>query len=356
MNEQKDYLLEAQNVENEIAKAREEGDLTRAGYLENERNYNLEKAHMMDSELDSLYKNIGLKQNQLGKITEEINKESRVYDELIKQEMKIAGINGKTSESVKLIDAKIKKLTEERSILEKNYRNGQVTTEEYQKQNQKLSDQIGKLNESKGRIVDIQGEQNEVTGEINKQIESGGKLNTILDRDHVKDVKIDDNGGANKLQKEAEKPATKKTKVTDNGDANKIHKDAEKQANKKVKLSLANTLKSLLPASLSIPVNLIGKLTGKFATGTRNAPGGLSLVGEEGPELVHLPRGAKVVPNGDTMSLLQKWNIPTASAPKAKAASGGASGAVAMPTGNTTVVFNIDGKRSLMRLFLQLNS
>lgn len=34
-----------------------------------------------------------------------------------------------------------------------------------------------------------------------------------------------------------------------------------------------------------------------FARGTDYAPGGLAQVGEEGPELVHLPRGSKVIPN-----------------------------------------------------------
>ena len=34
-----------------------------------------------------------------------------------------------------------------------------------------------------------------------------------------------------------------------------------------------------------------------FASGTNYAPGGLAVVGERGPELVNLPRGAKVIPN-----------------------------------------------------------
>jgi tape measure domain-containing protein len=34
-----------------------------------------------------------------------------------------------------------------------------------------------------------------------------------------------------------------------------------------------------------------------FANGTNYAPGGLSLVGERGPELVRIPRGAQVIPN-----------------------------------------------------------
>lgn len=35
----------------------------------------------------------------------------------------------------------------------------------------------------------------------------------------------------------------------------------------------------------------------KFANGTNSAPGGLSIVGEKGPELVNLPRGSQVIPN-----------------------------------------------------------
>jgi phage-related tail protein len=34
-----------------------------------------------------------------------------------------------------------------------------------------------------------------------------------------------------------------------------------------------------------------------FASGTNNAPGGLAVVGEKGPELVNLPRGSQVIPN-----------------------------------------------------------
>ncbi|MFK4507220.1 hypothetical protein [Bradyrhizobium daqingense] len=34
-----------------------------------------------------------------------------------------------------------------------------------------------------------------------------------------------------------------------------------------------------------------------FASGTNSAPGGLAVVGEEGPELVNLPRGSQVIPN-----------------------------------------------------------
>jgi tape measure domain-containing protein len=45
-----------------------------------------------------------------------------------------------------------------------------------------------------------------------------------------------------------------------------------------------------------------------YAKGTNNAPGGLSLVGEFGPELVNLPKGSQVTPNSKTMSMLNQMN------------------------------------------------
>lgn len=41
-----------------------------------------------------------------------------------------------------------------------------------------------------------------------------------------------------------------------------------------------------------------------FAMGTPFAPGGLALVGEQGPELVNLPRGSRVTPNNQTRKML----------------------------------------------------
>lgn len=45
---------------------------------------------------------------------------------------------------------------------------------------------------------------------------------------------------------------------------------------------------------------LLGK--NQYAEGTNFAPGGMALVGERGPELVYLPRGAQVIPNHQLMS------------------------------------------------------
>jgi phage-related tail protein len=43
-----------------------------------------------------------------------------------------------------------------------------------------------------------------------------------------------------------------------------------------------------------------------FASGTDFAPGGLSLVGEHGPELVNLPRGSQVIPNQPSQQLMNR--------------------------------------------------
>lgn len=49
-------------------------------------------------------------------------------------------------------------------------------------------------------------------------------------------------------------------------------------------------------AAGGVAAALFNSLIPKFASGTNYAPGGLSLVGERGPELVNLPKGSQVIP------------------------------------------------------------
>ncbi|OYX76298.1 MAG: hypothetical protein B7Y82_13905 [Sphingomonadales bacterium 32-65-25] len=55
---------------------------------------------------------------------------------------------------------------------------------------------------------------------------------------------------------------------------------------------------------------IIGSLFGipGFANGTNYAPGGLAMVGERGRELVQLPRGSRVIPNGMTEAMMGGGN------------------------------------------------
>lgn len=46
-----------------------------------------------------------------------------------------------------------------------------------------------------------------------------------------------------------------------------------------------------------------------YATGTQFAPGGWSVVGEKGPEIVRLPRGSEVYPNGVTPRIESGGNV-----------------------------------------------
>jgi len=54
-----------------------------------------------------------------------------------------------------------------------------------------------------------------------------------------------------------------------------------------------------LIAAAAMPVAVMGLFNAipEFATGTSFAPGGMALVGERGPEMVNLPKGASVTPN-----------------------------------------------------------
>ena len=65
--------------------------------------------------------------------------------------------------------------------------------------------------------------------------------------------------------------------------------------------AIAGTLFNKLISSIGIPAH---------AKGTRDAPGGLSLVGERGPELIQLPRHSRVFPAHETNSMLKNAETP----------------------------------------------
>jgi phage-related tail protein len=52
---------------------------------------------------------------------------------------------------------------------------------------------------------------------------------------------------------------------------------------------------------------MIGAIQG-WASGTNYAPGGLSVVGERGPEIMNIPRGAQIIPN-DILRQLSEMNF-----------------------------------------------
>jgi hypothetical protein len=70
----------------------------------------------------------------------------------------------------------------------------------------------------------------------------------------------------------------------------------------------------LQPIAQGISGGLVGSgFTPAFAGGTDFAPGGVALVGEDGPELVNLPRGSQVIPNsamGGSSTVVNVINAP----------------------------------------------
>lgn len=72
-----------------------------------------------------------------------------------------------------------------------------------------------------------------------------------------------------------------------------IKRNAEVQASGVYSQAYKNTWQATTDKS----VNSMTKPFSLFAKGTDYAPGGMAIVGEEGPELINLPRGSKVTPN-----------------------------------------------------------
>ncbi len=73
-----------------------------------------------------------------------------------------------------------------------------------------------------------------------------------------------------------------------------------------------------MPSISSVATSIGGQLGGTyvplpgFAGGTNFAPGGLAIVGEQGPELVNLRRGSQVIPNGELRNMgKQQVHNPT---------------------------------------------
>lgn len=67
---------------------------------------------------------------------------------------------------------------------------------------------------------------------------------------------------------------------------------------------------NFMGGTVGAPALKLGFQTGipGFAVGTNYAPGGLAWVGEKGPELINLPRGSKVFPTGQSMSMAANQN------------------------------------------------
>ena len=220
--------------------------------IEREKNILAEQQNNLNVALDteSTYgKQLNKRFEHLDTIAKEIKQSEEARYKYEEIILAQAGITAEKGRGLAKIDEEIQKLNHEKALLGDMLATGKINTAEYNEQNSKLNTQIGKLQDAQGELKYI----NQLAGQ------------TIY-----KDIKIQSNPSIEEFNRGLRQPITRYVNVITSGNP--------------------------VPA---------------YATGTRYAPGGLSLVGEEGPELMYVPRGARVIPNNDSESLLSKWNIPT---------------------------------------------
>lgn len=201
-------------------------------------------------------KQIDQRQEMLGKNRQELaqlDEATFKYEEIILAQ---AGITAEKGRGGEQLNEELKKLDTQKVKLSDLLKAGKIGTAEYQEQNGKIDTQIGKLKTAKSELQLI----NDVAGK------------TVF-----KDINLQENPRNfwDTLDDNLRRPITKTVSIRYN--------------------------------------NMNGPQEPGFAVGTRNAPGGMAWVGEEGPELMYVPSTSKIIPNNDSMALLNKWNIPTES-------------------------------------------
>lgn len=221
-----------------------------------------DKKLMLESQLTSQDKQIENLDGQIGKkkaSLDETNKELSAYDELAQDyaamvlyEQGIVAEKGKANEALQQQQSEIDAA---KAKLRQLWEQGKINKSSYDEQNASIQSQQGKIDVARQKLEE---------------------MNKVAGRTIYKDLYIN------------EQPK---------GFASYLNTELGRQINKNVVLKYNN---------MNGPQQV-----GGFATGTRYAPGGLSWVGEEGPELMYVPNGARVIPANDSEAILNKWNVPT---------------------------------------------
>lgn len=268
--------LAVKQAERNLDDARTSGDQARVTIAENELLLEQGKLNGLNTEVSTRADIVGQKQEAVNKAQEEITKTQELYNKLIDLQLAQAGINTKGDEGIKQLDQAILK-NQSRITELKNARDSQGGLNQAQQTElSTLEKTLGTQQTSRTEISRIKGEQDGVNQKVAEGKKHAENMTKELSKDTKKNVKIDDHGDTEEINKKAAKPVTKTI-----------------------------TISALIKGLTSKMKDFFG-----FEKGTQNAPGGLSLVGESGPELLYIPRGSKVIPNNDTKKILQNWKIP----------------------------------------------
>lgn len=220
---------------------------------------------LTDKTIDKLNKKIELNDKEL----EQYNQLLGEYEAIVLSEVNLTAEKGKGNEAIM---QRHKEIAQTIQKLEEEYQAGKLTTEEFNKQNDELREEQRNLSEAKSRLDTINREIDIATGKYKNQ-------GLQIDNNNKKT-----DAGIKKEQertKEAGKDVDKKVTVDDKGTAQKVHREAEKPATKRVTLS---ALWTDVQTGLTNALRAI-RFPG-FASGTNHASAGLAWLGEEGTELV----------------------------------------------------------------------
>ncbi|MBT2735134.1 phage tail tape measure protein [Bacillus sp. ISL-7] len=269
-----------------------------------------QEVNIQNGNVDAVASEVQEKQKAVEKTTEQITKTQALFDEMINLQLAQAGINTKGQEGISQLDQAIKKTVDRKAeLLRIQSKYGDLDGAQ-KKELQNLDGSLDKYRTAKKSIQEIQSEQKTVNKKIDDGTIKAGEMSEVLSASEVKNIKFTGDGysEAKIISNEANANAKKEINATDYGKTHAIHQEAGKGASKTISIgaSISNSFKSAVKAFEKMSgINIPG-----FARGTRNAPGGLAWVGENGPELTYLPRGAKVIPNRQSEQLLRSWNIP----------------------------------------------
>ncbi|SDI19362.1 phage tail tape measure protein, TP901 family, core region [Alteribacillus persepolensis] len=208
---------------------------------------NLHKAERKYEELLEEQKvideNLIKKQEELATTMEELGALDEVINRLIEIELEQANINAKRGEGVEAINEEIRNLELTKKVKEENASEAEKNTQKYKDGIAAIEGQISELENVRSNIIDLQGESD--------------KLNEALGADISKTITV----------------------------TQKIERQGYIDPTDSLNAALGN-----------IP---------SYASGTDFHPGGAAIVGEEGPELVNLPRGSQVFTKDETENLLR---------------------------------------------------
>jgi hypothetical protein len=219
------------------------------------------------------------KQQNVNKTQEEIQKTQELYDKLINLQLAHVGINATGAEGIGQLDQAIQKTQARINELNAAKQSQGGLNAEQQTELSNLQQALGQYQSAKNEIGQIQGQQQSVNAKISQGTENAKAMNSQLNKDVKKNVNVDDHGGADDLNKKVSEAKNKKVTIE----------------------AIWTGAKAALHA-IGVP---------GFAVGTNYAPGGLALVGEQGPELMYIPRGAQIKTAGETSKLLNNKSSST---------------------------------------------